>query len=637
MGVVHRDLHPWNVMIHNGEPVIIDWGLAWHAEEADEASGQDLLQELAAASELVREAPGFSGFRLSELPDSPKTTAAIGMVAYRSPEQGLGPWNRPADARSDVFSLGSILHTIATGRIPGESADKVEPRIAAPRPLAAIVARATCDRIEGRYPTVDALANDLERFLAGDVVEADREPWTEKAIRWIGHHRTLAASSAAVLMVSMVLVSGASWLLFRSRVRELELEATVFWSRLRELELEATAQSHAERAEILDRNTGHLARAMRNLLTATDVMGLERRGFRGSDSARDFRRSLDDISQLTTTVIEDSKAAEMVSSEARAELIDSLGNAYRSIGEMRIARPLIMKGIRLREGATSPDPAMLSQSYFHLGLLEHFSGNYEQAERAYAEAVQLEKSGPVPLDLELAKIQFHRAWLLAEREQNRESVQLFDEVIALRTRSLGPNAQDVRYAKLARLIALTQRGDPAELVKETALLALTGDPLPRLLLDYYRAKQAREKADQTRKVEDVALAREKLNQVLASLGDKVPPRHPSIALLLGDIASFEWDHDNYDRAWTLITEAVEIGIEVAPAHPRLLAVMDRIAVDSTKANREAEAEALFKKVFEALNAIEPESVRDRARRTLRASLAKLPKYRRDPGLMEALW
>jgi hypothetical protein len=108
-------------------------------------------------------------------------------------------------------------------------------------------------------------------------------------------------------------------------------------------------------------------------------------------------------------------------------------------------------------------------------------------------------------------------------------------------------------------------------------------------------------------------------------------------LLLGDIASFEWNHNNFDRAWTLITEAVEIGIEVAPAHPRLLSVMNRIAEDASKANREVEAEALFQRVFDALNTTEPEAVRDHARRTLRASLAKLPKYRRNPSLLETLW
>jgi serine/threonine protein kinase len=622
MGIVHRDLHPWNVMIHNGEPVVIDWGLAWLGEESAQTIACELRYDVASTSETLPAHAKLSSSRLSELPRSPQTTAAIGMIAFRSPELSLGPWNRPADPRSDVYSLGKILYTIATERLPADldATDKARPAV--PRPLMAVILRATSSGIDDRYPTADALAEDLERFLAGDPVAADKEPFAEKAGRWIGRNRTLAVSAAAAVMVSSMVAAGASWLLSRAQLRELKLQTS--------------AKSQAERAEFLDRNTRHLASALGNLLTATDVMGLERRGFRGSDSARDFRRSLDEISRMTAPVIEDSAAAGQVSTAARAELIDSLGNAYRSIGEMKIARPLIMKGLYLRNAEASPDSATIGRSYFHLALLEHFSGNYDQAEHAYANAVRFEKQAPVPLDLELARIQFHHAWLFAERQQFAESVKLFDEVVSSRIRLLGENAQDVRYAKLARLIALTQRGDLAELIRETARLALTGDPLARLLMSYFDATQARRKADGTRNPDDVLRAREKLNGVLSSLSDRVPPRHPVIALLLGDIASFEWNHKNYDRAWTQILEAVEIGIEVAPAHPQLVSVMDRLADEAPKLNHEPEAEALFLKLFDALSSTEPQEVRERARRALRASLAKMPKYRANPLLLDRL-
>jgi serine/threonine-protein kinase len=154
-GVLHRDLKPSNVLIDaEGRVRVLDFGTA-------------LLLENKAIAARRRTAPG----------------EFLGTLAYAAPEQ-VAAGAEACDTRADVYALGVVLHELVTGALPidvrGSLAEVVEriahaapPRDARlPRDLQAILDTALAKERERRYPSVEAFARDLRRFLALEPVEA---------------------------------------------------------------------------------------------------------------------------------------------------------------------------------------------------------------------------------------------------------------------------------------------------------------------------------------------------------------------------------------------------------------------------------------------------------------------------------
>ncbi len=165
-GVIHRDLTPRNVLIDADDSArVIDWGLAVALDE-----------------------------------DSHLASGA-GTPGFMSPEQREGS---PVDARSDVWSIGALLHYLIHG---------APPSLATPRPrsidpeLDAIVTCALAHDPGDRYSDARAMGEDLRRWFGGRLVEAYDATPSQLAARFMRLYRgriAIAALAVAALTASLV-------------------------------------------------------------------------------------------------------------------------------------------------------------------------------------------------------------------------------------------------------------------------------------------------------------------------------------------------------------------------------------------------------------------------------------------------
>ncbi|HTR51750.1 MAG TPA: serine/threonine-protein kinase, partial [Kofleriaceae bacterium] len=200
-GIIHRDLKPTNILVGElGETVVIDWGLA------------KVVGEVETPSEDPR-APAAS--------DSLHTQAGsvFGTPGFMPPEQARGDELGP---RSDVFALGATLYHLLAGRPPvtGRSATEVLEATfrhalvpiaracpEAPPELVAIVDKALAPEPAGRYADAAALAEDVRRFLTGQLVAAHRYTRRQRLARFVRRNRAVLAVGVVAVMTLGVLAT----------------------------------------------------------------------------------------------------------------------------------------------------------------------------------------------------------------------------------------------------------------------------------------------------------------------------------------------------------------------------------------------------------------------------------------------
>ncbi len=196
-GILHRDVKPANILVDSeGTAWITDFGLARLEGDAGMTMTGDLL----------------------------------GTVRYMSPEQSLAK-RVVVDHRSDIYSLGVTLYEMLTLRPAFTGRDRQEllrqitfddprsPRSldrSIPVDLETIVMTAAAKRPEDRYSSAEALADDLQRFVAHQPIHAKPPNLVDRTLKWSRRHRSLVLAATTFVAILFLVVLTATGLLAKA-------------------------------------------------------------------------------------------------------------------------------------------------------------------------------------------------------------------------------------------------------------------------------------------------------------------------------------------------------------------------------------------------------------------------------------
>jgi TolB-like protein/Tfp pilus assembly protein PilF/predicted Ser/Thr protein kinase len=195
-GILHRDIKPGNVLLDpKGEPLLTDFGLA----------------------------------RLVEFESTiTRTMEVMGTPSYMAPEQAVGN-NAAVSSATDVYGLGAVLYQLLTGHPPfagGTSYETIrllldteprQPRVLNPkisRDLSTICLKCLEKDPKRRYSSALALAEDLERWLKHEPIQARHAGVFTRGRKWVQRNPT-----SALLAASLVAFAAAvGWNIWKSEL-----------------------------------------------------------------------------------------------------------------------------------------------------------------------------------------------------------------------------------------------------------------------------------------------------------------------------------------------------------------------------------------------------------------------------------
>jgi len=416
-GIIHRDLKPSNILVAEQDgravPKIIDFGIA----RAMDAAG----------------------------PDFTMGTRGVGTPSYMSPEQA-GLSEAPIDTRTDVYALGVVLYELLTGRPPwvlkGRTPAElyrafrettparpsaVRPGLAHVRPadlggdLDSIVLKAIEADPERRYGSVEQLADDLERYVAGRPVGARSATWPYRTAKFVGRHRlaTTAATVFAVVVLGFTVVT-----VRQGRAIAEERDAAV----AAESRARANAAFLGKLFTTADpREAGAPDVTARDLLRAgvAELAGgndLDPRV--RADLGLTLGLALANLDELDSGIaaLEDSVESAVQAygrdSLETAERLHRLGDVLRRADRPAEAYPLLTEALEIRRRHIDKDTHEIADSYNNLAILVIALGQYKASDELQSESIAIHERLAGPMSLEVA-VPLNNLALLKRRQGRR--------------------------------------------------------------------------------------------------------------------------------------------------------------------------------------------------------------------------
>ncbi|WP_027079044.1 serine/threonine protein kinase [Luteimonas mephitis] len=362
--VIHRDIKPSNVLVDaDGHARLLDFGIGQFADNEDEQT-QTMWRALT--------------------------------VGYAAPEQLHGA---PPSTAIDVYGLGALLHRLLTGRTPHaahentgttrpsalvRSAGDAYHRHYAPlkNDLDRVLLKALAEEPEHRYPTAEALADDLRRWLGGQPVLAQRPKLGYRVRKFVARNR-VGVTAGVLLAASLCAGIGATlWQAGEARreaqraVVVRDFLAHVFTS------TEPAAGAVPTAIELLDEGA---RRARSNILetdplAAADILMLTGNARIALD---DLDKALADLTQAGELLSASGSAAHLERSRIEAGLSGVMRETGRTDAAIAHGRRAVELGARALAG--NGDVATYLNARIRLGRALSFSDPH--ASRAEFEAV----------------------------------------------------------------------------------------------------------------------------------------------------------------------------------------------------------------------------------------------------------
>jgi serine/threonine-protein kinase len=573
--VVHRDIKPHNILVTpEGAPKLMDFGIA-------KLLNPEVAGELPTATDLAM---------------TPE---------YASPEQARGG---PITTAADVYSLGVVLYELLTGHRPyklrthnalevlkavceeeperpstavGRTEERTLPDGTTQERTAASVSRnreGTPERLkrrlrgdldniilvalrkepQRRYGSVEALSEDIQRYLEGRPVTARKATTSYRASKFVRRNRTAVTVAAVLTAVIVVSVVG-GFLAVRRQARLAEAERD-------------RAQAAAERAE-------------RTNAFVRDMLG-----------SADPRVSGRDVTVASVLDAASSRVESELGSqpEVKAAVLSTLGTTYEGLGLLEPAEKHLKAALEARIAAYGPEHVEVAQSLGGLAAVAEDQGDLKEAERLNRQALAMLQRLNAADSEEATTLKGSLARVLEGLGDSAAAEVLYRETLALERRLGGGRSAGVAAILNNLGVLLGQRGDWAG-----------AEPLHREALDIIRSVKGPEHPD-------VAAGMNTLGAVLESKGDLagaealyreslamrrklLGPEHPDTTRSMYALAFLLRAKGDPEGAARLCREVLALRGRVLPdGHPMVAAVLLVEGLSLMDLGRAREAEPLLR-------------------------------------------